>query len=126
VLDLADLLPPAEVLGEPAWVVGGAGHQGERARAGQYRLDAPSGHGHLAGVQGSADADDAVTGERLGQFGRTGHGLHRHPGQACPTSFPPRPENVVWYQRLPEIAGVVSTTTTSRAASYFDLKKASG
>ena len=76
VLDLGELLPPAEVLGKPARIVGGAGRQGERARAGEYRLDATGGGGHLGRVQGGADADHAVPGEGRDHLVIRAYGFH--------------------------------------------------
>src|ERR1039457_6324616 len=75
--DLADLTPPAEVLGEGTWIVRAAGHLGERARAGQHGSNRPDRVSHLAGVQCLADAHHAVAGECVSQllgYQRAGHG----------------------------------------------------
>ncbi len=60
-LDLRDLLPPAEVLGEGAWLIGVAGDLGQRAGPGQHRVDR-RGRG-LPRAEDLPDANDAIPGE---------------------------------------------------------------
>jgi hypothetical protein len=63
-LDLRDLLPPAEVLGEGAGVVAVAGDERQRTGCGEYRLDGTCCGGDLAWIEDAANARDAVARER--------------------------------------------------------------
>ena len=75
-LDLGDLPPPAEVLGEGARVVGGAGHLSQPTRPGQHRVDRAGRGRHLAGIQDRAQAHHAVPGEGPGHVLIGACGLH--------------------------------------------------
>ena len=75
-LDLTDLAPPAEVLGERAGITGRAGHLGQRPGPGQHRVDRGGRGRHLAGVQDRAQAGHAVPGEGRDRLVVRAYGFH--------------------------------------------------
>ena len=75
-LDLTNLPPSAEVLGERAGIAGGAGDLGQRPRPGQHRVDRGGGGHHLTGVENRAQAGHAVPGEGRDYLVIKAYGFH--------------------------------------------------
>ena len=78
-LDLRDVLPAAEVLGERTGITQAARHLGQRAGNGQHGLDRGGRSGYLGRIQDAAHASDAVAGESRGQFRARLIQVHRYP-----------------------------------------------